>query len=237
MTQNGCFTSPELARTLERLADTPNYSDWIARLVTPYIEGRVLEVGAGIGTISLKLAAQASHLYLAEPHQESFERLAERLGGQDRTSLLRSDFAGLSDLADLQAVVMINVLEHIEDDAGAVNRIGGMLAADGKLVMFVPAFPALYSKFDREIGHFRRYRLASMRALLPDSSWHVEALHYVNAPGLILWWLGMRVMNLSPASSAATAMFDRWVVPGLSRLEAVVHPPFGQSIFAVAVRR
>ena len=53
--------------------------------------------------------------------------------------------------------MLSNVLEHIEDDAAAVRRFRSVLPEGGRLVILVPALPALYGSIDEAIGHFRRY--------------------------------------------------------------------------------
>jgi hypothetical protein len=93
------------------------------------------------------------------------------------------------------------------------------------------------SEFDRKIGHHRRYRRASLTAVLPTEHWQIDTIRYVNAPGFFLWWLGMRILKLSPATSPLTKIFDRYAVPVIRRIETSVTVPFGQSLFAVAHKK
>ena len=55
------------------------------------------------------------------------------------------------------SILYINVLEHIEDDRAELLSAYRALPVGGFLLLFVPALPQLYSKFDRSVGHFRRY--------------------------------------------------------------------------------
>jgi hypothetical protein len=61
----------------------------------------------------------------------------------------------------------------------------------------------------------------------------VETLHYVNAVGFFGWWMNAHIFRREAQSETQIRIFDRCVVPWLSRLEAVAPPPFGQSLFAV----
>jgi SAM-dependent methyltransferase len=230
MSEHDSYSSSELAGTLNKLAAASNYADWISDLITPHISGQVLEIGAGLGTISSRLIPHADHLYLAEPHPTSFSGLTARFASHASVTVSSEE---LPNLTDLHSVVMVNVLEHIRDDAATVDKIHHMLAPGGKLILFVPAFPALHSRFDDHIGHHRRYRKASLLKVLPEEAWKIDTMCYVNAPGFFLWWLGMRVLKLSPADSAMTAIFDRYAVPVIRAIESRLTPPFGQSIFAV----
>jgi SAM-dependent methyltransferase len=228
------FTSGELTGALDKLAEASNYADWITDLITPHVSGRVLEIGAGIGTISSRLVPHCDHLYVAEPHPASFVGLTARFASETSVTVSSKE---LPNLTDLNRMVMVNVLEHISDDAATVDKLHDMLTPGGKLILFVPAFPLLHSRFDDQIGHHRRYRKASLLAVLPGDNWEIDTMRYVNAPGFFLWWLGMRILKLSPADSAMTTIFDRYAVPIIRAIESKMAPPFGQSIFAVARKR
>jgi SAM-dependent methyltransferase len=73
----------------------------------------------------------------------------------------------------LDAVVLLNVLEHIEDDAGALQHIHRMLKPGGIAVIEVPAGPHLYDVYDRLLLHYRRYALTALRRLVEDAHLHV----------------------------------------------------------------
>jgi len=246
------FTSEDLARTLDRLDDAHNYAGWIADLITPHLVPYVLEVGAGIGSMSALIRPHTTTLVICEPHGASMSALQQRFGDDPAITLWSHEVSELpelprsdescpdqsdSDESGFDAVVLVNVLEHIENDAEAVASLHRMLKPGGRLILFVPAFSALMSEFDRKIGHHRRYRPASLTAVLPLQQWQIHTMRYINAPGFFLWWLGMRILKLSPATSPLTKLFDRYAVPVIRRIETRYAMPFGQSIFAVAQSR
>jgi SAM-dependent methyltransferase len=232
------YSSEDLELTLDRLDEAHNYTHWIAELIRPHLKGNVLEVGAGIGSVSALIRSAATTLTICEPHHGSFTALKQRFGEDPCVSVLALPVDALAEQTDLvntfDAVVLVNVLEHIADDAVAVHSLHQMLRPGGELIIYVPAFNALMSPFDRRIGHHRRYRRGVMRALFPSNSWDLHTLHYVNAPGFVLWWLGMRILKMSPATSRATGIFDRYCVPAIRAIETRIAPPVGQSLFAVA---
>jgi hypothetical protein len=100
-------------------------------------------------------------------------------------------------------------------------------------VLFVPAFPFAMSRFDRAIGHFRRYTKETARESLVAAGLAIEELRYVNAPGLAAWTVGMRLLRMEPREGLALRAWDRAIVPVARKVEARVHPPFGQSLLAV----
>jgi hypothetical protein len=129
------------------------------------------------------------------------------------------------------------VLEHIADDRAAIRAMSCLVRREGRIVVLVPAFPFAFSRFDRAIGHERRYTRASLRRAFEDARLDVERLHYVNAPGLLAWTIGMKLLRLTPRDGFALRVWDRLVVPPTRWLEAHRSPPFGQSLLAVARRR
>jgi SAM-dependent methyltransferase len=138
--------------------------------------------------------------------------------------------------APFDSALLINVLEHIEDDDGTLHELLTLLRPGGRIVLWVPAFALLYSDFDRRIGHYRRYRAPALRAQLIRSGFEVVEVRYVNAIGAIAWLIMARLLRRTPTASAPVILFDRYFVPVLRGIEDRWRPPFGQSILAVASR-
>jgi hypothetical protein len=92
------------------------------------------------------------------------------------------------------------------------------------------------SRFDREIGHVRRYTTGSMAQALYAADLKIEELRYINPVGLISWMLVCKLMRQRPKNGLMLRTYDRKVVPLLRKAERGRKPPFGQSVFAVARR-
>ena len=224
-----------LAGSLESLDDALNYRDWIVDLAAPHLGERLLEVGAGHGTFTERFADFGS-VVAVEPGEYAAARLGERFGrrrsGHDRVPA--SPRTSTTDGFD--AAVMINVLEHIDDEQAILADLHRRLGADGHLVLWVPAFMMLFSDFDRRLGHHRRYRRRSARKLVEANGFEVVTSRYVNLPGWFSWLLMVRLAGIEPTNAATIRIFDRWIVPVVRWIEDRVRMPFGQSIFLVARR-
>jgi SAM-dependent methyltransferase len=133
--------------------------------------------------------------------------------------------------------VCLNVLEHIEDDRQAVRAMASILIPGGSLILLLPAFPALRGPIDRRLEHFRRYCRRDVLALAQDADLKIRRLHFVNFIGFFGWWMNARIFRRDEQSAWQIAIFDRLIVPALSRIESLVPPPFGQSLFAVLEKR
>jgi SAM-dependent methyltransferase len=142
----------------------------------------------------------------------------------------------IKEKASHSSVVAYNVLEHIADDVEALRALAGLVRSGGRLVILVPAFPVAMSRFDRSIGHYRRYTRGSLVGALAAADLSPLAVHYLNAPGLLAWIVAMRVLKMQPRAGTLLRLWDS-LVPGFASLERRWSPPFGQSLFAVATPR
>ncbi len=225
----------ELAGTLDNLDDAVNYADWIYSLIAPYLGRRVLEVGAGHGTLTDRLIPGRA-VTATDVSARCVALLEDRYAGTDSVTVAQADVDDAPALGQFDAVVLVNVLEHIADDARALHALEKALVPGGHLVLYVPAFEALYSDFDRRIGHHRRYRSAQLRALVVGAGLEVVDLRHVNLIGAVAWWVLATKLGQTPTKKWSAMTFDRLFVPVVSRLERRWPPPFGQSLLCVARR-
>jgi len=219
-----------------RMALAKNYFAWQGRLVTRELGRRVVEVGCGAGNFTGMLLDREAVVALdVEP--ACVEQLRERYPHQQNLEAFVGDVedAAFSDLARFRAdsCVCLNVLEHIEDDRRALEGMASILTPGGVIVLIVPAFPALYGPIDRNLGHFRRYTRGSVSNVARAAGLRIRKAHYMNAIGFFGWWVNARVFQREAQSEGQIAIFDRYVVPVMSRVEEMARPPFGQSLFVV----
>jgi SAM-dependent methyltransferase len=217
-----------------------NYFAWQARLVLPHLGRRVAEVGSGIGNFTgllldreLVVAVDLDPAALAELHGRYRER------GNLRTVRCDAAAGEFRDVAQFSpdSCVCLNVLEHIADDGAALRNMAAILPPGGMVVLLVPAFPALYGPIDRNLGHFRRYTRRAVVAAAEGAGLIPRRLRYVNLAGWFGWWWNARAAGREAQSEGQIAVFDRWVVPVVSRLEELAPVPFGQSLLAVMERK
>jgi SAM-dependent methyltransferase len=229
---HGASTADDtLAATLESLDDATNYCDWIFSMARPYLDGPILEVGAGSGTFVWRLA-QLGPVTAVEPSEQFIPMLRRSYGNDERISLIQGVVDDVPDVCHFGTVVMFNVLEHIEGDAATLKAVFNHLRPGGTLVLWVPAFQLLFSRYDELLGHHRRYRKQQLRDLVSSCGFSVLDARYVNAVGWFSWVIVARLLRRIP-DAHAVAMFDR-MVPAIRAVERVVRAPFGQSVFLAA---
>jgi SAM-dependent methyltransferase len=213
-----------------------NYFAWQSRLVTRQLGRRVVEVGCGLGNFTGKLLDREA-VIAVDSNPDCIQRLIERYPGRDNLHTFACDAGSpaFSDLARFHpdSCVCLNALEHIRDDRQALDGMASILGPGGVVVLLVPAFPALYGPIDRNLGHYRRYSRRSIASLAAATSLRIRKVHYVNAAGFFGWWVNSRILRRRAQSEKQIEIFDRYLVPLLSRLEGMVTPPFGQSLLVV----
>lgn len=231
--------SEQTAYALEdqaKMATAKNYFAWQSRLVTPELGQTIVEVGCGIGNFTHFLLNREA-VYALDLDESCVDRMRTRYPERKNLHLQVCEpgshaFKELSRFRP-DSCVCLNVLEHIEDDLAAVRSMSSILTPGGVIVLLVPAFPSLYGPIDRKLHHHRRYTRRSVLELASSAGLLIRKLHYVNAIGFFGWGANARIFRLGTQSTLQIKAFDRLVVPLLSRIERRIHPPFGQSLFAV----
>ena len=162
---------------LEVLSSMPNYYSWIMETFAPLVRGRVVEYGAGKGTISERLAPLAEKLILVEPLANLAAVIRAKFRDDPKVEVaevgLEQHTATIGDGA-VDTVVMVNVLEHIQNDREVLFQLCRILRPDGHLLIFVPALRGLMSKLDLLFGHFRRYHRAELLEKITQAGGEVQ---------------------------------------------------------------
>jgi len=233
-------SNPEGLRALETIEEAPNYNAWLADRFKAHLGRRVLEVGAGIGTISSEIHHGRELLVAMEMEQTYVDRMTERFAGLPHVRPLQST-VGRTDWEQLRSfqfdsILLSNVLEHIEDDAGALRDFRSVLAPGGTLVIFVPALPFLFGSIDEAVGHFRRYTREGLNEVIGGAGFEVVSLEWMNVVGIPGWFLNNRILKRRVVPLGQLKLYDR-IAPTLARLEQRVRLPIGMSLFAVARAR
>jgi SAM-dependent methyltransferase len=221
------------SEVLEGLATAVNHRRWFVELALDRLGEHPIEIGSGLGDYALEWAPHFERFTATEADPERLLQLKERLAGQTNVEV-RQMFLPTDEENDYSGAVSYNVLEHIKDDVAALRSMGRLVRPGGAVVLIVPAFPFAMSPVDVATGHFRRYTRRSMATALHEAGLRVEELRYVNALGLIGYYLATSICRMKPKEGPMVGFYDRFVLPATKGAERLVRAPFGQSVFAVA---
>jgi len=219
---------------LDVFAHARNWKSYVRALVRPYLAGEVLEVGAGIGAATLALNDGTPRRWLClEPDPALAQRLEAAVAPCLPNCEVRiGTLATLDPQSLFDAILYMDVLEHIEDDSAELIRAAEHLRPNEHVVVVAPALPWLYSPFDAAIGHHRRYTKSSLRAIAPPGFQEAEC-KYLDSMGLLASAGNRLLLRSSDPRLGQILFWDRFLVP-LSRFaDIVLAHSLGRSILAV----
>lgn len=217
------------------------------RVIGPLTGRRLLDVGCGTGFVLAALEAAGLSVHGIDMHRAAL-RVAR---GRVRGPLIQTDAAVLPFFADLDMVTLFDVIEHIDDDVGALRQARGVLTPGGFVVVTVPAGTDLWTTYDEVSGHKRRYDRASLTDALDRAGLTPRYVGYFNCLPLVAQLLHRRLV--SPRASEAhdpvaivrqALQVPPWPFNALFRVLTRLEAPFrhvpgvrGGSLIAVAQRR
>jgi glycosyltransferase involved in cell wall biosynthesis/phospholipid N-methyltransferase len=200
---------------LDALSFAPKFNRWMADTITPYAGQKVLEIGAGMGNMTRQVCP-GKKLYLATDinleygdHLRNMFRHRPSVQIYKLDATMPQDFRPFAEQVD--TVVCLNVLEHIEHDGATLQSIRTVLEPGGRLILLVPNDPKAYGTVDKEIGHYRRYTHAHLRQLLIDTGYDVEDILNFNRVSMPAWKFTGQVRKARTLSRSALRVFDKFV--------------------------
>lgn len=229
--------------------DLASRKDAIAqvRQYLPSSNAVIMEIGCSSGYLIKDLVKffPGATIIGADVVKDPLYRLAKDLPG---VPLIRFDLlkCPLPDMS-VDVLVILNVLEHIEDDEGALKNAFKLLKPGGSLVIEVPAGPDLYDAYDGELQHFRRYSVTELKRQLNEAGFRVvrqSHLGFFLYPAFVAvkrlnkWLPSRRKTKVvsNQAASTSGSLLVRWAMIFELNYFANFQLPFGIRVLAVARR-
>lgn len=217
------------------LEEARNYRRALFQEFETALKGDVLEVGSGIGQMTNHLVQlpAVKRTTCVEPDAAYCARHQALFPERE---IICGTVQDLPRGNARDAILCVNVLEHIRDDEGELQRYSEILRPRrGWLCLFVPAGPEIYAPIDKDFGHFRRYRRMELRIKLMNAGFEIGRLNYFNFVGYIAWWANFCLLKKRHFERAKVRFYDRVIFPSVHVLESrFIRPPFGQSLIALA---
>ena len=182
---------------LERLNRAPRFTRWMAEVISPSVGQRVLEIGAGIGNMSVHLMPRSAY-WATDVNPHYLDYLETLRPTRPYMQVAYTDAMNAESFPTGQSfdtVVCLNVVEHVQDDVGALRNVWNVLEPGGRAIVLVPCGPKLYGSLDEVLGHFRRYTKDQLVELAQKAGFHVEKVLEFNRPGVFAWWLNGRILH------------------------------------------
>ncbi len=213
------------------------FNKWMGDTLRPYLGNRVLEIGAGIGTLTSQFIPR--ELYVASdinPHYLHY--LRSYSFGKPYLRVLRIDANCPDDFSPLagqmDTALMVNVLEHVPDDQIALRNLHTSLCRGGRVIILVPQHPALYGSLDRALEHRERYTAAGLEESLRQAGFRVEQIFDFNRTSVPSWILNGRILKRTGFSRVQLKTLEV-LMPIIRRVDRM-WPWGGQSLIGIGVK-
>jgi SAM-dependent methyltransferase len=208
---------------------------WIGKSLRPFVGDRVLEIGAGIATLTNQFIPR--EVYVAADRNPHCLRYLQSFSfGKPYLHVLHIDpsepehFEGLHEKFDTALVV--NVLDRVDDDQVVLKNIWSTLQPGGVALVFVPQNPSLFGKLDIALGRRERYTRATLEDSLTTAGFQIEKIIEFNRFSVPGWWLNGSLFGKRQISRLQLKLADL-TMPLLSRIDNVC-PWNGLSLIAIA---
>lgn len=224
---------------LNNLTGTPQYLSWLTQTLRSHLGDTVLELGAGIGSISGRLMGRRLYYVAAERDALYLHALHNRFLRTPNVSVRKLDPEKPCDYdttgGPFDTVLCINVLEYVENPAQVIECCAKTLNAGGSLIVLVPQGHSLKGSLDETLGHKRRFEKSELGALLANHGFEINRIYQLNKIGVPAWWLYSRVLRRKHINKVPLKLFDKsvWF---WKRVEGLL-PWKGLSLVAVAKKR
>lgn len=220
---------------LELFAAARRWKAYARAEIAPFVRGRVLEVGAGMGgTTAVFTGLPHAGWVCLEPDAGLADAIRRQVaaGTLPPLEVRRGTLAALDAAERFDTILYLDVLEHIADDRAELAQAARHLAAGGHLIVLSPAHQWLYSAFDGAVGHFRRYGRDRLRAAAPAELKAVR-LAYLDSIGMLASLANRWLLRKEMPTTANIAVWDGIMVPLSRRLDRLLGYRLGKSILGV----
>lgn len=217
---------------LDLFREAVHWKDYYYKVIRCYLGPDVLEVGAGIGGTTKAICRHQHDRWVClEPDPALIEVLKADQDLPKGCEIRQGTLIDLQEGEAFDAILYMDVLEHIEDDRSELQRAIAHLKPGGFLIVLAPAHQWLFSPFDQAIGHYRRYNRSMLMTLNPPGSTCVS-IKYLDSVGLLAS-LSNRLLKQSMPTRSQIKLWDTWMVPISRVLDPILNYEIGKSILGV----
>ncbi|MBN1182047.1 MAG: class I SAM-dependent methyltransferase [Bacteroidales bacterium] len=231
------------------LGDFKNYRKYQFDLIKKYIGKNILEVGSGDRSFTKEIfdnIKDLERIHSIEPSEVLFKMHEKNFQFSEKVTFecidlfdLESDKTGVFDTA-----IFIHVLEHIEDDKKALDKVFDSIRPGGHVLIEVPALPGLYSVHDEILGHYRRYNKKMLRSIIDPDKYELLKLWYQDPIGVFGSYFFFKLRKIKIKSDEGMnlaknqgGIYNKVVIPFEKCIEKVIRFPFGLSITAILKKK
>ena len=219
---------------MEIFFNTPNWKNYWIKDIKQYSTGNIMEVGSGLGSnlFFFKKIFKFEKLTCLEPEKKLFKKLTKINKSENKNIFFINKSLGkMKNKNKFDTILYADVLEHIKNDNKEVMLAKKFLKRGGRLIFLCPAHNFLFTKFDKNVGHYRRYNKKMFSNLLPDNM-KIEKIYYLDSCGFFLSLFNKIILNRNPKEREIRT-WDKYIVPISTIFDKLTFNLFGKSIVCI----
>lgn len=227
---------PYVGKELELFERATTWKNYYANFLKPFLKGKVLEVGAGIGGTTITLCDGSQEKWIClEPDPILYSTLYDKIKRHELPACchsIKGTTADLSASEKFNAILYIDVIEHIEKDKDELERAKDLLMNDGYLIVLVPAHNFLFNEFDKAIGHYRRYNKKMLLSTAPKQLNIIKA-RYLDSCGLVASLINKYFLRQAYPTIRQINFWDQFMIPVSKRIDWILNYNSGKTLIGI----
>lgn len=161
-----------------------NFRNYQQNLIKKYINGTVAEVGPGNGINAKMYKKYCDKLHLFEPTKKLSIHLKKKFKSEVKIKVFNKRFK--TSKSYYNSIIYLDVIEHIKDHKLEIINAYDSLKKNGHLIINVPAFQFLYSQFDKDVDHIKRFKKNDFEKILKKKKVENLNMFYYDSIGFCL---------------------------------------------------
>ena len=224
-----------IGKELEAFDRAKFWRSYIYFLIKRYLGKNILEIGAGIGSFTKIYKDNNKKITLTEIDPHNHKNLISRFKNTKKINIFKKYTNSIKGKYD--TILHLNVLEHIKDDKKELDNCLDLIKSKGFVIILVPAHQKLFSKFDKAVGHFRRYEKKFFLNYKNDEI-KSKKIFYLDSCGMILYYLnGLFENNNVYPSRFKIFIWDKVFTPITFFLDLFLFYKVGKNILCIIKKK
>ena len=220
-----------VGKELEIFDTAKVFQKYVYFLIKKYFKNKIFEVGAGLGSFTGNYCASYKEIYLSDLDKNNYLVLKKKFSKKKNIKVNNKKINQIN--IKFNTIIYLNVLEHIKKDKKEINLAISKLNPGGYLIILVPAHQKLYSKFDKAIGHCKRYDINFFKKNNFKNA-KIEKLIYLDMVGYVLYFLNKIFFNQEVyPSKIKVFLWDKLFSPITIVLDFLTNYRYGKNVLCV----